>query len=80
MKLSEAIQQLESIEGALREAYTGAFPRPMGAYGEVMMPARFAWEVRLCSGTELLAKSILKLKSTLAEAHSVDLEVGRVNR
>jgi hypothetical protein len=79
MTLLEAIRQMEEIQKALEQTYTGAFRKQLPWCDGTYMPSRFAWEVRIASGTKKLEEAIGKLKSTVAEADPVELKAGGSN-
>jgi len=67
MKLLTFVDKLQVDADALKRAYPGAFPREV-RQGCIMMPSRFAWEVRIAAGHRALEKAIEKLKSCAIEA------------
>jgi hypothetical protein len=75
MTLLEAIHQMEQIQEALERTYTGAFRKQLPYSTGTYMPPRFAWELRIASGTKKLEEAILRLKSTLAEADPSELSL-----
>lgn len=66
-KLIELVNKLQKDADLLKVSYPNAFAHPMGA-SPMMMPPRFAWEVRIGSAHKALETAIEKLKSACAEA------------